>query len=114
MKLQVVETTAKDMSDSVAILSDHEMGPAEGIDLDYLARLAGEDWGLWRTITMVAGRIDTFASGLAGYPHADLVRRRIATFRDAMDEAPKSRKWRMRAKVGERKVWYRLPEEVEG
>jgi hypothetical protein len=30
-----------------------------------------------------------------------------------MEAAPKSRRWRLRAKVGDRKRWYEEPEEVE-
>ena len=30
----------------------------------------------------------------------------------AIDEAPKSTRWKMRARVGERVAWYSLPEEV--
>ena len=29
-----------------------------------------------------------------------------------IEEEPKSRGWKLRAKVGERKRWYELPEEV--
>jgi hypothetical protein len=29
-----------------------------------------------------------------------------------MEEVPKSMKWKMRAKVGEKKRWYNLPEDV--
>jgi hypothetical protein len=30
-----------------------------------------------------------------------------------MEAEPKSRGWKMRAKIGERKRWYELPEEVD-
>jgi hypothetical protein len=30
-----------------------------------------------------------------------------------IEEAPKSRAWKLRAKIGERKRWYDLPEEVD-
>jgi uncharacterized OB-fold protein len=30
-----------------------------------------------------------------------------------IEEAPKSRGWKLRAKIGERKRWYELPEEVD-
>jgi len=31
----------------------------------------------------------------------------------AVDEAPKSRGWKMRSRVGERRRWYEEPEEVD-
>ena len=35
-----------------------------------------------------------------------------AELRRVLDEAPKGRRFRMRARIGERKRWYELPEEV--
>src|SRR5262249_13719081 len=43
MKLQVVETNRKDLTDICAIASDH------AFDVDYLCGLTAGDWGLWRT-----------------------------------------------------------------
>jgi hypothetical protein len=37
----------------------------------------------------------------------------IAALRKAIDEAPKSTKWKLRARVGERVTWYAEPEEME-
>ena len=37
---------------------------------------------------------------------------RLARLRQVIEEAPKSMKWKMRAKVGEKKRWYDLPEDV--
>jgi hypothetical protein len=31
----------------------------------------------------------------------------------AAEEAPKSRRWKLRSRIGERKRWYELPEETE-
>ena len=37
----------------------------------------------------------------------------IAALRAAIDEAPKSTRWKLRARVGERVAWYAEPEEME-
>jgi hypothetical protein len=34
------------------------------------------------------------------------------TLRAQADEAPKSLRWKLRSKVGERVQWYQLPEEI--
>ncbi|MEL3933655.1 hypothetical protein, partial [Aeromonas enteropelogenes] len=48
MKLQVVETNRKDLTDICAIASDHEFDTnGAGVDITYLASLTAEDWGLW-------------------------------------------------------------------
>ena len=44
----------------------------------------------------------------------ETARRRLTELLRRIEEEPKSRGWRMRAKIGERKRWYELPEEVGG
>ena len=36
----------------------------------------------------------------------------VAALRAAINDAPKSTRWKLRAAVGERQQWYVLPEEV--
>ena len=36
----------------------------------------------------------------------------VKALREAIDAAPKSARWRLRARVGERVAWYAEPEEV--
>lgn len=43
---------------------------------------------------------------------ARTVRSRLDELAAAMDAAPKSMRWRLRSRVGERVVWYETPEEV--
>jgi hypothetical protein len=40
------------------------------------------------------------------------VSERVTVILERIEVAPKTRSWRMRAKIGERKRWYELPEEV--
>ena len=112
MKLQVFETNRKDLIDIVTLVTDHAFTPDDaGINLRYLANLAADDWGLWRTTTMVAEKADHFARELEGYEGAGIVHARIREFLQALEDEPKGRRWKLRAKVGERKRWYELPEE---
>ena len=37
---------------------------------------------------------------------------RIAKLERGLEEAPKTRAWKLRAKIGRRKRWYEIPEEV--
>ncbi|MEA2268198.1 MAG: hypothetical protein QOC64_808 [Solirubrobacteraceae bacterium] len=113
LKLQVYETTHKDLTDILAIVVDHPMEAdgERGVDVEYLARLAARDWGLWRTTTMVARRATQFASELEGFAHAELVADRLGAYLAALDAVPKSRGWRLRHKVGDKVRWYELPEE---
>jgi hypothetical protein len=113
MKLQIVESNEKDLRDIVCLLTDQDFtdGADEGIDLAYLAGLAADDWGLWRTVTMVAERADRWAQQMSGLASRERVHSQVCRFVRALEEIPKSRAWRMRARIGERKQWYALPEE---
>lgn len=104
-KLQVVELNAKDASDAALLLREHELASGEGdwIDVDYLATLVGDDWGLWRTATLTLDRLAELEPGVAD---------RAGALRAALDAAPKTRRFRLRARVGERKRWYEIPDEV--
>lgn len=113
MKLQVVETNRKDLLDVCALLADHDLSADDsGVNSPYLAGLAASDWGLWRTLGMVAGRAEEFARDLAGFEAGDRVAARLGSLRAELDTVPKTRGWKLRARVGEKKRWYALPEEA--
>jgi hypothetical protein len=104
-KLQIVELNAKDAEDARALLVEHELGtgPGDHVDVPYLCSVLAGDWGLWRTVTRTLARLAEL--------HPDVGARAVA-LGAAFDAAPKTRGWRMRAHIGERKRWYELPDEV--
>lgn len=106
-KLQIVKLNEKDLTDIADLVAGHELGRGAGdwIDMDRLEALVHDDWGLWRTVT---GTIDTVLA--AGFPAP--VTDRLSATREALSASPKSRRWRMRARVGDRMPWYVLPDEV--
>lgn len=113
MKLQVIETNEKDLIDICALVADHELTEDDsGINYAYIAELAAHDWGLWKTVSIVSERGSQFARGLAGLDAVEGVVERLDMLSSRLEAAPKSRGWKLRAKVGERKRWYALPEEV--
>lgn len=113
LKLQVVETNEKDFLDICALFADHDLTADDsGVNSTYIADLTASDWGLWRTLGMVSERSEQFALELPGFEAAEVVAERLRRLRSEMEAAPKSRGWRLRARVGDRKRWYELPEEV--
>jgi hypothetical protein len=115
-KLQIVEVNEKDIRDTVLLfhghpVADHDDGAVNGAQI---AALCASDWGLWRTIT---ANLERCRGHVGDYELPDADRERIGARFDELLERieaePKSRGWRRRAKVGERKRWYDLPEEVE-
>ena len=114
-KLQIVTLNAKDRSDAYALLLEHELGSGEVecIDAARIADLCARDWGLYRTLQI---NLERLGGALAERPE----RRRATRHRRAprghslCDRgAPKSVKWKARARVGDRVRWYEEPDEVE-
>lgn len=113
LKLQVVETNEKDYLDLCAIFADYDVTEDEsGVNGTYIASLAASDWGLWRTLNMVATRTGQFATELSDFEMGDRVAERLSRLRLKLDTVPKTRAWKLRARIGDRKRWYELPEEV--
>ena len=116
-KLQVVETNEKDIRDLIAILKDHDVidhiasGDKEVIDTGYISTLCADDWGLCKTISLTLKKLLTFLPKYELQPEANQVlEARISKLLHAIETVPKSLKWKLRDKVGERKRWYDLPE----
>jgi hypothetical protein len=116
-KLQIAELNEKDVKDALALLHGHEVGESDGdtVNAARVAELCARDWGLWRTIT---GNLATTRDHVGRYELGEEDERRLRARIDAIleriDQEPKSRGWKLRAKIGERKRWYELPEEVAG
>lgn len=114
-KLQVVELNDKDVRDTFALLVAHPIEEHDGdaVNAARVAELCAADWGLWRTITANLAACAERASGY-GLDTADVerIRGRVAGLLDRVEAEPKSRAWRLRARIGERIRWYELPEEV--
>ncbi len=114
-KLQIVELNEKDLRDIIALLIDHEIGEhdADTVNGAYVAKLCSDDWGLWRTCKLNIDRartgLDRFE--LSGEERSVLAQRFDELWRH-IEEAPKSRRWRIRDRVGDRVRWYEEPEEV--
>ncbi len=116
-KLQVVETNEKDIRDLIAILKDHDVidhiasGDKEVIDTGYIASLCADDWGLCKTISLTMKKLLTFLPKYELEAEAkQILEARITKILNAIDTVPKSLRWKLRDKVGERKRWYDLPE----
>jgi hypothetical protein len=114
LKLQIVELNEKDVRDVAALLLDHEVGRDEDVvNAAYLGELCAGDWGLWKTVTISLDRLQTDADRLVPEDSRRILRDRFDALRAAIEEAPRTRKWKLRARVGERVRWYELPEEVD-
>jgi len=110
-KLQIYEVNQKDLVDLTALVLDHPIGKGdEAIDADYVARLAAEDWGLYRTLQLNIEKLRHAVNELD--VDAGKVTSRLDELWSTVEAQAKPLKWKMRAQVGDRMRWYELPEEV--
>lgn len=112
-KLQIVQTNPKDMNDLVTLFCDHPINDQDGENINgsYISHLTALDWGLYRTIQINLEQLQEHVRNLpqiGPYP----VEQQIQKLWTMIDGTPKSVKWKMRARIGDRVQWYELPEEV--
>jgi len=102
-KLQIVELTDNDVCDLQAILATHVVGEGptdpEVVDLDYVTGLLADDWGFWRTAT---ANLET----VRDRARLNHVAERAGVLLAAVRSRPKTLKWRLRSRVGERRQWW--------
>jgi hypothetical protein len=112
-KLQIVQIEEKDLRDAAALLLDLPPdGTPAGIEAArFVAPLAG-DWGFYHTVERNLPRLVDWARDRLGGGQAQVVAEGADRLAQAMAAAPKSVRWKMRARVGEKVTWYELPEET--
>jgi hypothetical protein len=115
-KLQVFALNDKDRRDILTLLYHHPLVGSDaepGVNVQHVAKLCAADWGLWRTATL---NLDRAREGVGGYElapeQAQTLKEQLDAVRAAIDAAPKTARWKLRARVGERVQWYEEPEEV--
>jgi hypothetical protein len=130
-KLQVVKINRKDVLDALVLLAEHPLGQNDGaldsryglgaINVPRILSFTSNDWGWWRTVTGNLDTLDRYLETEATAEDLDLnngravlfdPKEQIAALHTAIDDAPKSTRWKLRARVGERSQWYNEPEEM--
>ncbi len=117
-KAQIVELNRKDLLDLLALVLDHNVGQGddETINVDLISNLCAKDWGLYTTVSMTIQKLRVaLEEGEVELDEeeAQTIKRRLVAIEKAMDEAPKTMAWKMRARVGTRVRWYDEVEEVQ-
>jgi hypothetical protein len=115
-KLQIVKLNRKDAYDLYSLLLTHEVADhdSEAINSAWIGELCGRDWGLHHTVQINLERLRSeFDVPELEPPELETIRRRVRQLEEAIEQAPKTGKWKLRARVGDRVRWYEDPEEVE-
>jgi hypothetical protein len=115
-KMQIFQINEKDIIDTIMLLLEHPLGDSddEVINIDRIARLLAKDWGLWRTTTMNLDKVKQMAGHYSQL--SDDEQAQVATQVDksltSIEAEPKSRGWKLRARIGDRVKWYKDVDEV--
>ncbi len=120
-KLQVVRINRKDVLDCLILLSEYPLAESDSgaISVPRILEHTSSDWGWWRTATENLDKLGLFYTVELKDGELDTGRplrfdppAQAAALRTAIDAAPKSMKWKVRSRVGDRVAWYQEPEEV--
>ena len=110
-KMQIVQINEKDIIDTIMLLLEHPLGDEDGdvINIGLVAQVCAKDWGWWRTLTMNLEKVRQMAGSYdaLGRDEKERVTEQVDAAMARIDDEPKSMGWKMRARVGDRRKWYR-------
>ena len=110
-KMQIVEINEKDLIDTITLLLEVPLGDSDDdtINIGRVADLCVKDWGWWRTLTMNLDKVRRIAEHYDQLTDGETqrVRDQVQAALDRIESEPKSLAWKLRARVGDRKKWYR-------
>lgn len=111
-KMQIVEINLKDFKDTMVLMLEHPLGsPADGnkhIDAGYIIDMMSKDWGFYHTFTTNLKRVPDYIQEFPAISEIDatIIRSRVQDLLQRLEKAPKSIGWKLRSKIGTRKLWY--------
>jgi hypothetical protein len=118
VKLQRTAANDDDLRDIVTMVKDAAAVTTsdlpDALNLDYIARLCAADWGLYHDVSRNVARCREALEVLGAGAATAHVTARLDALDDALATAPKSRRWRLRAALGERLAWHEPVDDAEG
>ena len=116
-KLQIVQINEKDVKDLITLFMTFpvENSDKDAINKKYIAKVLSKDWGFYYTVTTNLKKITQLLGKykkILSKDKVNLINSRINDQLETIEKEPKSLGWKLRAKVGPKKKWYRDVEEV--
>lgn len=115
-KAQICKINEKDIKDMMILLREHNVGDTEKetVNINFIAKLLSDNWGFWYTAKTNLGKVQEFLGQYKGLTETDRqdIKSKIEKLIKAIEDEPKSLKWKMRSKIGTSKKWYTEVEEL--
>jgi hypothetical protein len=123
-KTQIHRINEKDIKDIIILLRAHDLIDTDKTDetnlvnIEYIAQVLADDWGFWKDATDNLQKVKSFCEKywkeelISQDDMADVLNK-VNTILGAIEDEPKTKDWKKRAKKGESKQWWRNVEEVE-
>ncbi|MBL8097589.1 MAG: nucleotidyltransferase family protein [Anaerolineales bacterium] len=114
-KIQIIDLNQKDAMDIASLLLNVETGnhDKDTINLNIIAELCGNDWGLYKTTSINLEKVREIVNKTSlSNDEKDLISKRIQEILKTFESMPKSLAWTLRDRVGTRVKWYIEVEEV--
>jgi hypothetical protein len=109
-KLQIVQINDKDLKDAMLLLLAGKIGESDqdSVNAKYVAKLMSDDWGFYYTSTQNLGKVKGALETVKALSEDQraAIRDQADRLIEAIESAPKSGRWKGRAKVGTSKLWY--------
>jgi hypothetical protein len=109
-KLQIVQINDKDLKDAMLLLLAAPVNEMEEgtINARYIAKVLADDWGFYHTTTTNLERIRSAMAGVTALSeeHRVTISEKANRILQYIENEPKSGKWKRRAKVGIKRLWY--------
>ncbi|MCK5150296.1 MAG: hypothetical protein KAQ65_00585 [Candidatus Thorarchaeota archaeon] len=118
-KTQIFEINAKDLIDLIITFLAHDVSEEDDdsqVNGYYISKVLSEDWGFYYTVTENVKKLINFVPTKSEITEEqkELVISRAKKLLQMIEDAPKSRGWKRRAKVGTKKRWYKVVHSMEG
>jgi len=113
-KMQIIQLNEKDKIDTLVLLREHEIGNTdrETVNAEYIGKLLSKDWSFYYTVTMNLAKVKEYAGSSLPEDDRTDVGVKVDRLLEWIEKEPKTTGWKMRARVGTKKKWYRDVEEV--
>lgn len=109
-KLQMVRMNVKDIKDCILLLRAHNLADHDDNCINYsvISSVLASDWGFYHTATCNLKKINESLNqySVLSKEDKDIISERIEELLEQVERAPKSFKWKARAKLGTKVIWY--------